>query len=251
MVHSIRALMENTEAPNGLTNSVGQIADRLMRSIRDNGNGMDLAQRTLLERALAVAAEAEQRLAEQTRRIAVLEMLTLTDEITGLLNRRGFNRELRRILADARRYDERGILCFIDLDDFKTINDVFGHMAGDRVLHTIGRLLQIQVRENDVVARLGGDEFALVLAKCDQEDGMRRAIEIERVLNYHAVNHGKNTIPVCGSVGIVTYDSTDEVDDLIRRADQAMYAKKRVRTVKHGDLGENVLICRPGSGGGD
>jgi len=51
MVHSIRALMENTEAPNGLTNSVGQIADRLMRSIRDNGNGMDLAQRTLLERA--------------------------------------------------------------------------------------------------------------------------------------------------------------------------------------------------------
>jgi GGDEF domain-containing protein len=148
-----------------------------MRSIRDNGKGMDLAQRTLVERALAVAAEAEQRLAEQSRRIAVLEMLTLTDEITGLLNRRGFNREMRRILADAKRYDERGILCFIDLDDFKTINDVFGHMAGDRVLNTIGRLLQLQVRENDVVARLGGDEFALVLAKCDQEDGMRRARE--------------------------------------------------------------------------
>ena len=69
-------------------------------------------------------------------------------------------------MANARRYDECGLLTLIDLDDFKTINDVYGHLAGDRVLRTIGQLLQLQIRENDSVARIGGDEFAILLAKC-------------------------------------------------------------------------------------
>ena len=83
--------------------SVGLVADRLIRAIQRGGSGAEIDQRALLERLLAVAAEAEQRISVQTHRIQVLEALSVTDELTGLINRRGFMRELRRALADTKR----------------------------------------------------------------------------------------------------------------------------------------------------
>jgi len=142
------------------------------------------------------------------------------------MNRRGFDRELKRPLANAQRYDECGVLTLIDLDDFKTINDVCGHLADDRVLRTIAQLLQLQIRENDSVARIGGDESTILLAKCSGEIGISRAEEIERVLNEHFVNFGGAAIPVRGSVGITKFDKRDDSESIIAHADQAMYQKK-------------------------
>jgi len=95
MAHSTTTVEKIPEPGSELAISVGAIAEKLLQSIRDKGDRADSDQRGLLERALAVAAEAEQCLAERGRRIALLEMLTLTDEVTGLMNRRGFDRELR------------------------------------------------------------------------------------------------------------------------------------------------------------
>ena len=190
MAHSSKAVENFPEPGSELALSVGAIADKLLKIIRDKGNRNDSDQHGQLERALAVATEAEQRLAEQSRRIALLETLALADEVTGLMNRRGFDRELNRALAAARRYGDCGVLTLIDLDDFKTINDVYGHPAGDRVLRTIGQLLQLQIRENDSVSRIGGYEFAILLTKCDGDSGITRAEEIEMVLNEHFVNFG-------------------------------------------------------------
>ena len=251
MAHSTPAMLNRMESTNDLSVSVGLIAERLIRSIRGTGDGLDTTQRSLLERALAVAAEAEQRLSEQNRRVAVLEMLTQTDELTGLLNRRGFDRELRRVLASARRYDEAGVVCFIDLDDFKSVNDIHGHIVGDRVLHTVGRILQLQVRENDIVARVGGDEFAVLLGKCTTEHGVRRARQIERVLNEHSISCNDAMIAIRGSVGITPYDAEDEAEALIRRADQAMYAKKRARTAAINELSDALGFPEQARGTGD
>ena len=159
------------------------------------------------------------------------------------MNRRGFDRELRRALADARRYDECGLLTLIDLDDFKTINDVYGHLAGDRVLRTIGQLLQLQIRENDSVARIGGDEFAILLAKCSGEMGISRAEEIEQVLNEHFVNFGGAAIPVRGSVGITKFDKRDDSESIIARADQPMYQKKHENARERARSGHTLLLA--------
>lgn len=242
VAHSTNTVEDFPEPGSELAISVGAIADKLLQTIRDKGNRTDADQRGLLERALAVATEAEQRLAEQSRRIALLEMLTLTDEVTGLMNRRGFDRELNRALAAARRYGDTGVLTLIDLDDFKTINDVYGHLAGDRVLRTIGQLLQLQIRENDSVSRIGGDEFAILLAKCSVESGTARAEEIENVLNEHFVNFGGAAIPVRGSVGIAKFDRNDDSESLINRADQAMYKKKHKNSRERTRNGQSLLL---------
>lgn len=229
MAHATSAIIDMPEATPTVEMSIGVIAERLMSSIRNSGQEMDSSQRGLLERALSVAAEAEQRMAEQSRRIALLETMAMTDEITGLMNRRGFDRELKRHLAACRRHQETGALVIIDLDDFKTINDVYGHLAGDRVLRTIGQLLLLQVRECDTVARVGGDEFAVLLGRCTLEDGVQRAEAIEGILNEHFVNFAGTAIPVRGSVGITPLEPGDDSDAVFRRADEAMYVKKHAR----------------------
>ncbi len=100
--------------------SVGLVADRLIRSIQRGGSGAEIDQRALIERLLAVATGVEQRISEQTHRIQVLEALSVTDELTGPVNRRGFMRELRRALADAKRQDNQGVLAYLDVDGFNS-----------------------------------------------------------------------------------------------------------------------------------
>ncbi len=210
----------------GLVTSVGLVADRLMRSVKRGGSGAELDQRALLERLLAVAAEAEQRIAEQSQRIALLEALSVTDELTGLINRRGFSRELRRALAEAKRFQTSGILAYMDVDDFKKVNDIFGHQAGDELLHRVAELLASNVRATDVVARLGGDEFAVLLTNSPVEDGFLRAREIERLVNSTVVRYADQEITVHASFGAVSYDGEDDDESLTIRADRAMYANK-------------------------
>jgi diguanylate cyclase (GGDEF)-like protein len=134
------------------------------------------------------------------------------------------------------------VLTLIDLDDFKTINDVYGHLAGDRVLRTIGQLLQLQIRENDSVARIGGDEFAILLVKCNSECGVSRAEEIEMVLNEHFVNFGDAAIPVRGSVGIAKFDERDDSESVFAHADQAMYKKKHENMRERARRGHTLLL---------
>jgi diguanylate cyclase (GGDEF)-like protein len=183
--------------------------------------------RALLERALAVAAAAEERLAEQNQRIAFLESLSRTDELTGLLNRRGLIEELRKALARARRTGETGVVIFADVDSFKSINDSFGHQVGDEVLRTIGQILAASVREIDTVARLAGDEFAIILANTTRRDGAKRARMLQRELDRCRHRIGERTIPVYVSLGLEPYGADDDAKDLLARADMDMYCNKR------------------------
>jgi diguanylate cyclase (GGDEF)-like protein len=237
----------------GLVTSVGLVADRLARSIRRGGSGAEVDQRALLERLLAVAAEAEQRITEQTQRIAVLEALSITDELTGLVNRRGFSRELRRALAEAKRYRTGGVLMYMDIDEFKKINDLYGHQAGDEVLHRIAELLASHVRATDIVSRLGGDEFAVLIANSPTEDGLTRARELERLVNTSTVAYGGVGIPIHASFGVVTYDDEDEHESLMVRADRAMYSNKhrdeRVLRPRFPHRSRDLRRVNEGSGG--
>jgi len=172
--------------------------------------------------ALDAAHAAEYLISEQKRRLAHFEQLCVTDELTGLLNRRGFEGEIARTMAGARRYREKGVLLYIDLDGFKPVNDCHGHAAGDAVLRLVAKLLTDNVRETDFVARLGGDEFSVLLTRTTWEDGLGRA-------EAFALDWKGRPIAVRASFGFQTYGPGDDLREILNSADNAMYADKRAR----------------------
>jgi len=186
-----------------------------------------------LETLQSKLAEAQDTISQQQERIAYLETLTMTDELTGLVNRRGFDQHLRRELAAARRNGTGGgVLVMIDLDGFKQINDVHGHLAGDSYLRQVARLLQSHVRSHDVVARLGGDEFAVLLTNTDPETGAARAAQLADLANQeHAAWNGRS-LPIRFSVGVEAYGPADQEDEVILRADVKMYRNKGSRRTR-------------------
>lgn len=187
------------------------------------------SRRAAAQRALAAAIGAERQLADLRQRIASLEKLAVTDELTGLLNRRGFETELDRALALARRHGVTGMLIYIDLDSFKMINDSYGHGAGDEVLCQVAALLRNSVRTTDVVGRLGGDEFAVLMTHASHSGGLKRARTLGRLLNSAIVCWQGNPIAVRASLGWAAYGPGDDDRDLLARADATMYRSKRGR----------------------
>jgi diguanylate cyclase (GGDEF)-like protein/PAS domain S-box-containing protein len=152
------------------------------------------------------------------------------DELTGLPNRRLFQDRIRSAIARCRRGQSHGALLFIDLDDFKQVNDQHGHVVGDQLLQAIARRITSCVREADTVARIGGDEFVALLenvAGLAQAEAL--AGKIGQVIATPLVLAG-HTLQPHASIGIALYPEHGEViDQLMRHADQAMYAAKGAR----------------------
>lgn len=180
--------------------------------------------------ALADAHKADRLIAEQKSRLAHFEHLSITDELTGLLNRRGFEAEFKRTMKGAKRYGEKGVLIYIDLDGFKPVNDSYGHAAGDAVLCFVADLLTQNVRPTDCVGRLGGDEFAILLNRTSWEAGLKRAEIFDALINDAGLDWQDTIITIRASFGFQTYGPDDDLDKLLINADNAMYISKRART---------------------
>lgn len=180
----------------------------------------------VIRRALEYAAEAEQRIGELSARVKLLESLAETDELTGLMNRRGFHDVLYRNLASAARHEETGVLAYLDLDRFKNVNDTHGHAAGDEVLRKVGQFLKKNIRATDYAARIGGDEFAILFVRGDHIRARERARELMARLNGLTVRWGEAKIAVQASLGLASYDGTANPLELLDLADRAMYRDK-------------------------
>jgi diguanylate cyclase (GGDEF)-like protein len=185
--------------------------------------------RLMLESALDRVAEAEQTIAAQRERIEYLETLSLTDELTGLMNRRGFQAAFRRELGAARRSGLGGTLVMVDLDGFKEINDKHGHLAGDAYLRRVAHVLRDGIRAQDVLCRLGGDEFAILLTGADPDMGRMRAEELAGKVNSEICPWRGEFLPLRASFGTHAYGPEDREELAMRRADAAMYAAKSGR----------------------
>ncbi len=186
--------------------------------------------------ALSAAHGAERIIAEQKKRLVYFEQLAVTDALTGLLNRRGFEAEIKRAMTAAKRYREKGVLIYVDLDGFKPVNDFHGHAAGDAVLRHVGELLTENVRPTDCVGRLGGDEFAILLTRTTREDGLKRADAFDALINGAALDWQGRTIAIRASFGFQAYGPDDDLNRLLISADDAMYLCKRARAgVQPGD----------------
>ena len=184
---------------------------------------------SIIARLVAVAAEAEQQIARQARRISELEALSNSDELTGLHNRRGMMEAIGRALSSAQRHKETGGLAYIDLDGFKAINDRFGHEAGDTVLRAAAQAIRTQIRTTDTAARLGGDEFAILFAKGDPSALRAKAERVRIILMNTCVDLGGSKVTIRASLGFAQYKPGMTRERLVDSADSAMYADKRMR----------------------
>jgi len=208
------------------------ILDRLSTELARYGRSGLLTcsdEEDLLADLLEYAAAAEQQIADQRRRIDYLESLSMTDELTGLANRRGFERFLEQTLCAARRHEECGVLGVFDLDGFKTLNDNHGHAAGDVALVQVAKLLTAGVRSFDCAARLGGDEFAVVLIRCSPAAAMRRLRALQQNLEQRTFGFQEQSYRIGASLGLCPFTGESDVSTLLFEADRAMYQDKRNR----------------------
>lgn len=207
-------------------------ADRLRRMARDVPEGLDSSALQILDQLLASAAEAEQSMALQRARIRYLESLSVTDELTTLLNRRGFETELSRALARARRLSETGLLLLCDLNHFKAVNDTHGHQAGDALLRAVAHALKCSTRESDYVARVGGDEFAVIMTHASAEESAFLAGKLSALINELEVPWQDHLLPVSAGFGMAVYDLNSQPETLLFLADQDLYRNKRPRLLR-------------------
>jgi diguanylate cyclase (GGDEF)-like protein len=186
--------------------------------------------------AARLAAEVERlsaELAASQLRIGELENRIDVDPLTQTFNRRGFERALSRSVAYVKRYQAAAALVYLDLDEFKPVNDRHGHAAGDAVLKAVSGALQREVRASDIVARIGGDEFAVLLWNVTEADALGKATALEKAVYATPVRCGASTIVVGASAGVTFIGPLDTAADALARADTAMYARKMERRHCH------------------
>ena len=162
--------------------------------------------------------------------------MATTDLLTGLLNRRAFLESTGREVARTKRYNDSLSVILLDVDHFKQINDRRGHAAGDMVLAAVGQLLNRALRTCDIVARWGGEEFVLVLPSTSLEGAAQVAERVRELLESAAFADGNgDVIPVTASFGVANYTTGETLEQVVDRADRAMYLAK--------SSGRNRVVC--------
>lgn len=156
------------------------------------------------------------------------------DTLTGLINRPEFERRAKHLLANLHTDNHEYALCFMDLDQFKVVNDTCGHIAGDELLRQLSCALQGRVRQNDTLARLGGDEFAVLIENCSLKHAELVALALKETIQDLHFSWEGHTFRVSASIGLVAInETTADLSELLSRADSACYMAK--------DLGRNRI----------
>ena len=192
-----------------------------------------------VETAAGLAAQVVVAL-ENARLHRIVERQAMVDSLTGLANRRSLEETLRAELARAARFGDPVAVVLADLDEFKRVNDVYGHPAGDDVLKAFAGALRSTVRESDVAGRWGGEEFALVLTGTDAGGGARLAERARQALEETEISMPNgDVISVTASFGVAAWPESDELGEILAAADSALYEAKRA--------GRNRVVVSPES----
>jgi diguanylate cyclase (GGDEF)-like protein len=203
--HSLLLSRGGTEV--AIHNSASPIRDRNGRTIGAVSVFRDVTKERRLRRALSYQAS--------------------HDALTGLINRREFDNRLQDALNSAQRGAGEHVLLYVDLDQFKVVNDTCGHPAGDRLLRDVTALLQARVRSTDVIARLGGDEFGVLLQNCDLERAQRLAESVRASIRDYRFVWNAEAMSIGASIGLVAMSpDVESVATLMSAADIACYAAK-------------------------
>jgi diguanylate cyclase (GGDEF)-like protein len=166
------------------------------------------------------------RVAELQKKVEQLDELAHQDVLMELPNRRGFMRELERLVARVARYGGSAAMLFVDLDGLKMINDSFGHQAGDEALIQVAALLCKGVRRGDIVGRLGGDEFGILLEQAGAASAHETAARLAEQTSACEFSHDGDALPLSIAVGVAMIDGTQSPAEVMAEADEQMYRRK-------------------------
>jgi len=178
------------------------------------------------DRLIQEISQLRAKVARLQERVEQLDQLAHQDPLINLPNRRGFMRELERLIARVDRYGLKAAMLFVDVDGLKIINDTFGHRAGDEALIQVANLLAKGVRHSDVVARIGGDEFGILLECADEDAAQETAARLIDQISCCEFLHDGEPLPLGVAIGVGMIDSCDTPEAVMERADEAMYRRK-------------------------
>ncbi len=150
------------------------------------------------------------------------------DELTGIYNRRAGMTRLHEEFTRSRRAGASMSVAVVDIDNFKSINDTYGHQVGDQVIRTVAQIIRDELRESDIVFRYGGEEFVIILAEMDERRSLYPLDRLRERLSRETINCGRHGIVSTISIGVAHVHPSDEtVEEVIHRADAALYSAKR------------------------
>lgn len=155
-----------------------------------------------------------------------IERMATKDKLTGLYNRQALDMLFKQVLLDQNRQPTDLSLLLLDIDHFKQINDIYGHLTGDAALKHIAKTITQRLREVDIVSRWGGEEFLIILKGCDRKTATNKAEELRLGIMNNPLRFENNIVPCTASIGIAVYEPGDKSEDMINSADKAMYQAK-------------------------
>ena len=171
--------------------------------------------------------EAENRIQELEAKLEQMSELVREDQLTGSLNRRGLDDVFERELARSERRKSPLCIAMLDLDDFKRLNDTYGHSAGDEALVHLVRVVKNTLRTMDVIARFGGEEFLIVLPDTPLEDAVQTVTRLQRELTKRIFMHNNERLLITFSAGVALRMPGEDATALVKRADSAQYRAKK------------------------
>ena len=198
------------------------------------------------EGRLITSFGAEQDITERKQAEKQLRFQASHDTLTGLVNRYEFERRAERLLSSIGQEKMEHALCYMDLDQFKVVNDTCGHTAGDELLRQLGAALQNEVRKRDTLARLGGDEFGVLMEHCSLDQAQRVANSLQKAIQDYQFTWENQSFRVGVSIGLVTItDATPSLTELMKQADAACYiAKDKGRNRIHVHHADDIELAQ-------
>ncbi|MDH5544439.1 MAG: diguanylate cyclase [Gammaproteobacteria bacterium] len=215
-----------------LANKFNELGKQLNQANYQLQEKIDLSDARLRETNIALQKQSD----ELKRMNEEFRILSITDALTGLYNRRHFEELIAVEVSLTARHGDNNSLMIIDIDHFKRINDTYGHLTGDSVLKTVANVLKTELRKTDVLCRIGGEEFAVLCKRAGREEAMIVAEKLKKAINRAVIDVGDHIVTTTVSIGVATIpdeQGTDNVDAFYRNADAALYYCKENGRNRH------------------
>ena len=235
------------QLPVSTYDELGYLANQF-NSLQQQLSTSNLALQTKIESADKKLIHSNEQLKLQSEELIKINeefrKLAITDPLTGLYNRRYFERAMKDELALALRHGDKDCILLIDVDNFKNINDTYGHLEGDRVLQSFAQTLSEQLRSADILSRMGGEEFIVLCKRVDPADVMCVAEKFRKKIEEQVFKFGADIVHITASIGVAVFPKgpDDKIEEIIGEADEALYFCKRNgrnRSAIFGALEEN------------
>ncbi len=229
-VEAIRTSMNNAGDPWALRSVISEQLNGIIQHLDYYQRCKQDRQTVLAEQVASLnrrIASSESELETLRENLALEQRMADLDALTGLPNRHAYERRLEQEMERCRQGDGPLSLLVGDVDNFKAINDRFGHQTGDRVLRSVAGILQANIRQSDLLARYGGEEFVVILPGADPSLARQLADRLRVALSEQPFHASKERIPITISFGVATWRKSDTAETLFGRGDQAMYRAKR------------------------